>query len=105
MPIPELERLARLPIDEFDFVRVPFEDDKPKPSRWKQAREKAKNLGGSVVSGLCAAAAPALRQLTDHVYTVAAMVCADWAAWLWNPKSGLITAAILLIAFEIKIGE
>jgi hypothetical protein len=57
------------------------------------------------VSGLRVATVPALRQAQDHVLSIAAITCFDWAAFLWNDKAGLITTGIAFILFELKVSN
>jgi hypothetical protein len=72
----------------------------------KQKWKRKSRIASESIRGFAKVAVyPRLRHAAEHTYTIAAIVCADWAAWLWNDKAGLITAAILLILFELKVGS
>jgi hypothetical protein len=108
MALSEVDRLTRprlLPSGE----PIPFsQPDQPENKLKKRAARWLKNIGGvgeRLGIGLRDVTAPAFDQLKDHVLTIAAFGCADWAAWLWNPKTGLITASVLLLAFEMKVAR
>jgi hypothetical protein len=73
---------------------------------WKvRAKKRASDSWDSTRGFFRVAVLPSLKHAAEHTYTIAAFVCADWASWMWNAKAGLITAAILLIAFELKVGS
>lgn len=102
----EVERLIRAPrVEAGDRSYHSPGHGKSRNSRWDKLLRRAKVLGGTGVSGLRAATAPALDVLTDHWMSFAAAGCADWAAFLWNAKSGLITAAVLLVVLELKVSQ
>lgn len=106
MSLTEVERLIRIPrVEAGDSSYVPLHKIPEQDNRYKKWLRRLKKLGGTGVSGLRAATAPALEVLTDHWMSFAAAGCADWAAFLWNAKSGLITAAVLLIALELKVSQ
>jgi hypothetical protein len=83
----------------------------PPPKRHERLRVAAKWLkkaGERVVPGLRVATAPVLRaaeEMKDHVFTIAAITCFDWAAFLWNDKAGLITMGVAFILFELKVSS
>lgn len=73
--------------------------------RWRRYKNRSKVALGFAISKF-QAATPSVRQfVSDHWISVSAVVCGDWAAWLWNAKSGLITLAVLLVIFEIKVSK
>lgn len=109
MSITELERLVR--VHRIEPEREPYEPKHEQPkqeTRWRKVlrqAEKVARAGGRGVSGLRAATAPALATLSDHWMSIAAAGAFDWAAFLWNDKSGLITAGIMLILLELKVSD
>lgn len=106
MALTEVERLIRIPrVEAGDNSYSPLHEVPVKDTRFKKVLRRLKQIGGTGVSGLRAATAPALETLNDHWMSFAAAGCADWAAFLWNEKSGLITAAVLLIALELKVSQ
>lgn len=106
MALTEVERLIRVPrVEAGDRTYTPLHEVPKKDTRYRKVLRRLKQIGGTGVSGLRAATAPALETLNDHWMSFAAAGCADWAAFLWNPKSGLITAAVLLIALELKVSQ
>jgi hypothetical protein len=106
MALSEIDRLLKPRAG--DYMGHPYTYTPPvhtRRERWAAAAKRLRTAGGAVASGLRVATAPALRTLSDHWMTIAAAGCADWAAFLWNDKSGLITAAILLVLIEIKVSD
>lgn len=108
MALTETQRLLRpdLKLERFNGYET---IEQPPISKWRASRDKAvnwlKKMGGVGVPGLRAATAPALAQVTEHFYTIASFACADTAAWTWGDRPGLITAAALLLAFEMKVSR
>jgi hypothetical protein len=105
--ITELERLVRIPRVEAGNTSY-HTPEHARPGNWRNQRwykwlRRLREIGGTGVSGLRAATAPALETVSDHWMSFAAAGCADWAAFLWNAKSGLITAAVLLVLLEMKV--
>ena len=106
MALTEVERLIRAPrVEAGNYAYTPLHEVPKKDTRYRKVLRQIKVIGGKGVSGLRAATAPALETLNDHWMSFAAAGCADWAAFLWNDKSGLITAAVLLIALELKVSQ
>lgn len=87
-------------------IRSGMESPVIRASRWQHHLNRLRNrYHQKVVPGLRAATAPALAHLRDHYLTITAFSCFVWAAALWNAKAGLITAGILLVLFELKVGD
>jgi hypothetical protein len=111
MALSEVDRLTRprLIPGAPDSVYEPQHQEDTRGQRFcKRASKllgKAKGHVETATVRILNVTAPALSQVRDHLLTVAAFVSADWAAFLWNEKSGLITAAVLLIAFELKVSR
>jgi hypothetical protein len=112
MAISEIDRLTRhaLPSGDDWFKqsynhtpRVPKHEWLGKTTKW------LRKTGGGIVSGLRVATVPALQTakatISDHILTIAAITCFDWAAFLWNDKAGLITTGIAFILFELKVSQ
>lgn len=77
----------------------------PRRERLRVAAKRLWKTGERAVSGLRVATAPALQKAQDHIFTVAAITCFDWAAFLWNDKAGLITAGVAFVLFELKVSK
>jgi hypothetical protein len=100
MALSEVDRLIRLPLREDEGKHTPRHSIQREIRRalWlKKAQRLIQVLGKG--------AAPALAQLRDHYLTIASFACADWAAFLWNEKTGLTVAAVLLLSFELKVSR
>jgi hypothetical protein len=88
-----------------DFSEIDYAPPAPKHERLGKAAKWLGKAGARAVSGLRVAIAPTLQQAKDHLFTIAAMTCFDWAAFLWNDKAGLITTGVAFILFELKVSS
>jgi hypothetical protein len=106
MALSEVDRLTRR-FDDTNHIYTPLTP--VPPTKAARLGKWIKRVGGRAVSGLRVATAPTLQtaqqQLKDHVFTIAAITCFDWSAFLWNEKAGLITTGIAFILYELKVSS
>jgi len=103
--VTEVDRLMRVPDDRVRQTRPGMVSPVLNRKRWGKYGERLRKTGSRIVSGLRAATAPALVSLQDHWMSISAMGCFVWAASLWCAQAGLVTAGVLLVLFEMKVGD